>query len=127
MQLKDRKCHIKKRNFEITSSQIEVSSSGDLVLALAKSMIESKGFGCNGVNPDANLEFLTEPSEAHFMWFPGKPSESLLETSRCKEDEHAVKICLDEDEEEDDEENLSLARLEIEPTTILLIFMVGIR
>lgn len=75
-----------------------MSSSGDLVLALAKSMIESKGFCCNGVKPDANLEFLTEPSEAHFMWFPGKEaSESLLDASRCQEDERAVKICLDEE------------------------------
>lgn len=94
--------HIQKNETlrEIISSQIEVSSSGDLVLALSKSMIESNGFGCNGVNPDANLEVLTEPRDAHLMWFPGNASESLLRGFRCGEDDRAVKICLDVRREE---------------------------
>lgn len=37
---------------------MEARSSDDLSLALWISMIESNGFGCNGVNPVANLELL---------------------------------------------------------------------
>lgn len=50
-----------------TSSQIVARSSGDLSLARSISIIESNGFGCNGVNPVANLEVLYKPSEDHFM------------------------------------------------------------
>ena len=82
-----------------------------IVLALSKSMIES--------NPDANLEFLTEPSEAHSMCFPGKASEWLPPAFRCE----AVKICLDGQREE--EESFSVAILETEPR-ICLSFMVEI-
>lgn len=49
-----------------TSSQIVARSSADLSLARSISIIESNGFGCNGVNPVANLEFLYKPSEDHF-------------------------------------------------------------
>lgn len=92
-------------------------------------MIESNGFGFNGENPDANLEFLTEPSDAHLTWFPGNASEWLLPAFRCEEDDadRAVKICLDgqrEEYEEEDEESFSVARLETEPRTRLS-FMIG--
>ena len=87
-------------------------------------MIESNGFGFNGENPDAKLEFLTEPSDAHSMRFPGNASEWLPPAFRCE----AVKICLDgqrEEYEEEDEESFSVARLETEPR-IRLSFMVRI-
>lgn len=66
-------------------------------------MIESNGFGCNGVNPVANLEFLTEPSEAHFTKLPGIASASRFSPFRCEEDEWAVKICLDRQREKQEE------------------------
>ena len=83
-------------------------------------MIESNGFGCNGVNPEANLEFLTEPSDAHLMWLPGNASERLL---RCGEDDHAVEMCRDGHEER---ESLSVARFDME-LRIRLSLMVGVR
>lgn len=90
-------------------------------------MIESNGFGFNGENPDANLEFLTEPSDAHLTWFPGNASERLLPAFRREEDDadRAVKICLDGQREEyEDEETFSVARIETEPR-IRLSFMIG--
>lgn len=50
---------------------MEARSSGDLVLARSISMIESNGFGSNGVNPVANLDVLTKPSEPHLRKWPG--------------------------------------------------------
>lgn len=73
---------------------------------------------CNGVNPDANLEFLTEPSDAHLMWFPGNDSESLLPAFRCEEDERAVEMCRDGQREEE-KESLSVERFDMEPRTRL--------
>ena len=61
----------KVKNKGITSSQIEARSSADRSLALSISIIESKGLGSKGVNPEANLEVLKTPSEPHFTKSPG--------------------------------------------------------
>lgn len=66
-----KKLFTKKKKAEVpemvhTSSQIVARSSADLSLARSISIIESNGFGCNGVNPVANLEVLYKPSEDHF-------------------------------------------------------------
>ncbi|PON57400.1 hypothetical protein TorRG33x02_293850, partial [Trema orientale] len=51
--------------------QIEDRSSADRSLALSISIIEPNGLGSKGVNPEANLEVLKNPSEPHFTNSPG--------------------------------------------------------
>ena len=57
----------------ITSSQIEAMSSDERSFTLSISRIEPKGFGCNGVNPEAKPKVRQNPSEPHFGKSPGIP------------------------------------------------------
>lgn len=59
------------RDWGITSSQMEARSSGVRSFALDISIMESNGLGSKGVNPEANLEVLKNPSEPHLRNWPG--------------------------------------------------------
>lgn len=52
--------------WDITSSQIEAISSGYRSFSLWTSTIVSNGFGCRGLNPEANFDVLQNPIEPHF-------------------------------------------------------------
>ena len=69
----------------ITSSQIEAMSSDERSFTLSISRIEPKGFGCNGVNPEAKPKVRQNPSEPHFGKSPGIPCCCSFRKFGCTE------------------------------------------